>query len=85
MGGSSSGHPRQLNTSTCTVVKVADRGYVLYRQGVSCSWARRWAARLAASHGRRKPAGFSCTSGAGFRGNAWCERGSQHFGWDNGA
>jgi hypothetical protein len=78
-------HPRELGTSSCNVVRLDGRTYVLYRQGVPCSWARRWIRLLADTHGHRKPGGFSCTSGAGFRGNAWCERGSEHFGWDSGA
>jgi hypothetical protein len=77
--------PRQLSSSSCTVVKVDGHAYVLYRQGVTCEWAKNWVRRLAASHGRAKPAGWSCTSGLRYRGNAWCERGGKHFGWDDGS
>jgi hypothetical protein len=77
--------PRQLSSSSCTVVKLDGHAFVLYRQGVTCAWAKNWARRLAASGGRAKPAGWSCTSGAKYRGNAWCERGGKHFGWDGGS
>jgi hypothetical protein len=77
--------PRQLSSSSCTVVKVSGRNFVLYHQGVTCAWAKNWVRRLAASHGRDKPAGWSCTSGRQFRANAWCERGGKHFGWDDGS
>jgi hypothetical protein len=77
--------PRQLSSSSCTVVKLDGHAYVLYRQGVTCAWAKDWVRKLAASHGRAKPGGWSCTSGAKYRGNAWCERGEKHFGWDDGS
>jgi hypothetical protein len=77
--------PRQLSSSSCTVVKLDGHPFVLYRQGVTCAWAKNWARKLAASGGRAKPAGWSCTSGAKFRANAWCERGDKHFGWDDGS
>jgi hypothetical protein len=77
--------PRQLSSSSCTVVKLNGKAYVLYRQGVTCAWANNWVRKLSSSHGRSKPAGWSCTSGLGFRGNAWCERGGKHFGWDDGS
>jgi hypothetical protein len=77
--------PRQLSSSSCTVVKVNGGSYVLYRQGVSCVWAKNWVRKLAASGGKAKPAGWTCTSGAKYRGNAWCERGDKHFGWDDGS
>jgi hypothetical protein len=76
--------PRELTTSSCNVVKVGDRAYVLYRRGVPCTWAKRWVRRLAASQGRNKPSGFSCSSGSKFRGGGYCERGSKHFGWHGG-
>jgi hypothetical protein len=79
-GGQS--HPRELTSSSCNVVRVGERAYVMYRLGVPCSWAKRWVERLHASGGRSKPAGFSCTSGSKFRGGGWCERGDKHFGWD---
>lgn len=66
-------------------MKLDGHPFVLYRQGVTCAWAKNWVRRLAASGGRAKPAGWSCTSGAKFRGNAWCERGGKHFGWDAGS
>ena len=77
--------PRQLSSSSCTVVKLNGKAFVLYRQGVTCAWAKNWVHKLSSSHGRAKPAGWSCTSGLKFRGNAWCERGDRHFGWDDGS
>src|SRR3954468_14007343 len=91
--------PRQLSSSSCTVVKLDGHAYVLYRQGVTCAWAKDRARQPGAprgggagggggggpSRGRAKPGGWSCTSGAKYRGNAWCERGEKHFGWDDGS
>ncbi len=77
-------HPRELNVAACTSVKYDGRGYVMYRRGVSCTFARRWIKRLAASSGRRKPAGYACSSGSRFRGGGYCERGRRHFGWHGG-
>lgn len=77
--------PRQLSSTSCTVVKVDGQAFVLYRQGVTCAWAKNWVRRLTRSGGKAKPAGWSCTSGKKFRGNAWCERGEKHFGWDDGS
>jgi hypothetical protein len=76
--------PRELTTSSCNVVKVGDRAFVMYRRGVACTWSKRWVRRLAASQGRNKPRGFSCSSGSKFRGGGYCERGSKHFGWHGG-
>ena len=73
--------PRDLDSSSCNVVKIHSRGHVLYRRGVSCSFAKRWAERMAATRGRSKPAGWSCTSGDGFRLGGYCERGASDFGW----
>jgi hypothetical protein len=73
--------PRDLDSSSCNVVKIQARGHVLYRRGVSCSFAKRWADRMAATRGRSKPAGWSCTSGDGFRLGGYCERGQSDFGW----
>jgi hypothetical protein len=76
--------PRELTTSSCNVVKVSERAHLLYRRDVPCTWSKRWIRRLAATHGRSKPRGFSCTSGTKFRGGGYCERGSKHFGWHAG-
>lgn len=76
--------PRELTTSSCNVVKVSERAYVMYRLDVPCTWSKRWVRRLAASRGRSKPAGFSCSSGSKFQGGGYCERGSKHFGWHGG-
>jgi hypothetical protein len=62
----------------------ARASYVLYRRGVSCTFAKRWAKRLASSNGRRKPSGYACSSGSKFRGGGYCERGKRHFGWHGG-
>lgn len=77
-------YPRQLQASACSTVKVAERGNVLYRWGVSCAYAKRWARKLAATRGEARPRGFTCTSGSRFRGGGYCERGSKHFGWHRG-
>ena len=76
--------PRELNVAACNAVKIDGRGYVLYRRGVSCSFAKTWAKRLASSAGRRKPRGYSCSSGSRYRGGGYCERGNRHFGWHSG-
>lgn len=76
--------PRELTTSSCNVVKVDARPYVLYRRGVGCAWSKRWIRRLAASRGRDKPRGFTCSSGSRYQGAGYCERGSKHFGWQTG-
>lgn len=76
--------PRELTTSSCNVVKVADRSYVMYRLDVPCTWAKRWVRRLESSRGRSKPPGFSCSSGSKFQRGGYCERGSKHFGWHAG-
>lgn len=76
--------PRELNASACSSVKVASRSHVLYRHGVSCTFAKRWVRRLAASKGRAKPRGWSCTSGSRFRGGGYCQTGKRHFGWHGG-
>jgi hypothetical protein len=73
--------PQQLDSSSCNVVKIHSRGNVLYRRGVSCSFARRWVERMAATRGRGRPPGWSCTSGDGFRLGGYCERGASDFGW----
>lgn len=72
---------RELNPSSCTVVKVSSRAHVLYRREVSCSFAKRWVKRLAATRGRSKPGGWSCSSGSRFRTGGYCQRGERHFGW----
>ena len=76
--------PRELQTSSCSSVKIGERGHVLYRHGVSCSYAKRWARKLAATRGGSKPRGFRCTSGSKFRSGGYCERGNKHFGWHRG-
>ena len=76
--------PRELQASACTSVKVAGRGHVLYRRGVSCGYARRWVRKLAATRGDSKPRGWKCSSGSGFRSGGYCEKGSKHFGWYRG-
>lgn len=76
--------PRQLQASSCNTVKIGDRGYILYRQRVSCSYAKRWARKVAATRGRSKPRGFSCTSGSKFRSGGYCQTGAKHFGWHRG-
>lgn len=73
--------PRDLNPSSCNVVKLNSRAHVLYRRDVSCSFAKRWVKRLAATRGRSKPSGWACSSGSSFRTGGYCERGSRHFGW----
>jgi hypothetical protein len=82
--GEDQSRPRELTTSSCNVVKVNERAYVLYRRGVGCTWSKRWVRRLAASRGRNKPGGFTCSSGSRFQGGGYCERGSKHFGWHGG-
>jgi hypothetical protein len=77
-------NPRELQASACSSVKVGGKGHVLYRRGVRCTFAKRWARRLAASRGDRKPRGYSCSSGSKFRGGGYCEKGSKHFGWYRG-
>ena len=54
---------------------------MLYRRGVSCTFAKSWVKRLAASRGRTKPSGWSCSSGSGYRTGGYCERRGRHFGW----
>jgi hypothetical protein len=76
--------PRELAGTSCVVLKIDSRRQVLYRRGVSCSFARRWVVRMSASGGRARPAGWSCSSGSGFRSGGYCERGGKHFGWDAG-
>src|SRR5688572_7511658 len=76
--------PRELNVAACNAVKVNGRGFVLYRHNVSCTFAKRWAKRLAASGGKRKPAGYTCSSGSKYRSGGYCERGNRHFGWHSG-
>ena len=77
-------YPRELNVAACNAVKVDGRSHVMYRRGVSCTFARKWVKRLAASSGRRKPAGYACSSGSKFRSGGYCERGNRHFGWHSG-
>jgi hypothetical protein len=77
-------NPRQLQASSCSSVKVGGKGHVLYRRGVSCSYAKRWVRKLRATRGRSKPRGFSCSSGSKFRGGGYCEKGNKHFGWYRG-
>jgi uncharacterized membrane protein YgcG len=76
--------PRELQVAACNAVKIDGRGFVLYRHGVTCSFAKTWAKRLASSQGRRKPRGYACSSGSKFRGGGYCERGNRHFGWHSG-
>ena len=77
-------NPRELQASACSAVKVGGKGHVLYRRGVSCSYAKRWARKLHATRGRSKPRGFKCTSGSKFRGGGYCQKGGKHFGWYRG-
>lgn len=76
--------PREIQVAACNGVKVDGRGYVLYRRGVTCTFAKRWVKRLASSGGKRKPAGYTCSSGSKYRGGGYCERGNRHFGWHTG-
>jgi hypothetical protein len=76
--------PRELSASSCSSVKVGGKGHLLYRRGVSCSYAKRWARKLNATRGASKPRGFTCSSGSKFRGGGYCEKGNKHFGWYRG-
>ena len=76
--------PRELIASSCSSVKVGGKGHVLYRRGVSCSYAKRWVRKLHATRGRKKPRGWSCSSGSKFRTGGYCEKGNKHFGWHRG-
>lgn len=78
------GHPREIQASACNSVKIGERGYVLFRKGVSCTFAKRWVRKLAATRGASKPSGFTCTSGSKFRSGGYCAKGSKHFGWHSG-
>ena len=77
-------HPRELQASACSSVKIGDKGHVLYRRGVSCAFSKRWARKLATTGGRTKPRGWKCTSGSKFRSGGYCERRGKHFGWHRG-
>ena len=79
--GGTQRQPRDLGGDSCSVVKLRSHSYVLYRRGVSCSFAKGWVRRLATSRGRSRPAGWSCSSGDGFRADGYCESGQRHVGW----
>ena len=76
--------PRELQASSCTSVKVGGKGHILYRRGVSCSFAKRWVRKLHATRGRSKPRGWKCSSGSKFRSGGYCEKRNKHFGWHRG-
>jgi hypothetical protein len=83
-GASGDMSPRQLQASSCTAVKINGKSFILYRNGLSCSYSKRWARKVAATRGRSKPRGYKCTSGSKFRGGGYCQKGSKHFGWYRG-
>ena len=63
----------------CQTVSYGGRTFIMYRQGVKCSYARRWVKRLhRTKHGPKR---WDCSSGSNFRTGGYCERGSRHFGW----
>ncbi len=74
--------PRQLDSSSCITAEIGGKSFVLFRHHVSCSYAKRWARKVAATRGRSKPRGWQCTSGNKFRSIGYCQRGSKHFGWE---
>ncbi len=76
--------PRELQAAACGAVKIGSKTYVLYRQRVSCSYAKRWTRKVANSRGRTKPRGWKCTSGSKFRSGGYCQKGRKHFGWHPG-
>jgi len=83
-GASGDVSPRELQASSCSSVKVGGKSHLLYRRGVSCSYAKRWVRKLNATRGRSKPRGWSCSSGSKFRGGGYCAKGNKHFGWYRG-
>jgi len=74
--------PPVATSAACQSVSYGGRTYVMYRQGVKCSYARRWVKRLHRT--KRGPKRWDCSSGSNFRTGGYCERGSRHFGWHPG-
>ena len=83
-GASGDVSPRELQASSCTAVKVGGKSHLLYRRGVSCSYAKRWVRKLHSTRGRTKPRGWACSSGSKFSGGGYCAKGRKHFGWYRG-
>jgi hypothetical protein len=73
---------RATSSAGCSSVRYGGRGYVLYKRGVKCSWARRWVKRVHRT--KEGPRKWTCTSGSDFRTGGYCERGAKHFGWHPG-
>ncbi|MBA2507011.1 MAG: hypothetical protein H0V29_13895 [Thermoleophilaceae bacterium] len=67
--------------SACDSIKLGGTPHVFYKQGVSCRFAKSWVYRLYGSGGGKRPSGFKCSSGSGFRSGGYCARGSKVFGW----
>ncbi|HWM10780.1 MAG TPA: hypothetical protein VNO82_15605 [Solirubrobacteraceae bacterium] len=78
----SSAADRAASSAGCSSVRYGGRGYVLYKRGVKCSWARRWVKRVHRT--KEGPRKWRCTSGSDFRTGGYCERGAKHFGWHPG-
>jgi hypothetical protein len=70
------------SSAGCSTVSYGGRGYVLYKRGVQCSWARRWVRRVHRT--KEGPRRWDCSSGSDFRTGGYCERGAKHFGWHPG-
>lgn len=69
--------------AACDSIRLGGRYYVLYRDGVSCRFAKGWVRRLYGTRGRKRPRGFRCSTGSGFRSGAYCadRRRGRLFGW----
>ena len=66
----------------CGSVAYRGRSYVMFRQNVGCRFAKLAIRRLATTG--RKPRGYRCTSGSGFKTGGFCKKDSKQFGWHPG-
>jgi len=81
-GTAAAGATEATASAGCSSVSYGGRGYVLYKRGVKCSWARRWVKRVHRT--KEGPRKWTCSSGSNFRTGGYCERGAKHFGWHPG-
>ena len=71
--------PTAHAASACPSVAYAGRSYVLYRERVGCTFAKRWVRRLHSTG--LGPRRWRCETGSDYATGGMCSRGRRLFGW----
>ena len=85
VAGSGSSAPETARSAGwgCQVIYLGGRGYVFYREGLTCRRAKRLARYVYRTH-RRPDRRWRCSSGSNFTTGAYCRRPGALFGWHPG-